>query len=198
MFKMILLSMSLMGFVASSQKAEAVDVSAVPAIAHYGVATSLHSFNPIYHSGIRYGYGWYPHWSSVYHNPGFVYPGYSYWRYYNYRPYYATYGAIAFSEKTRRVGYSWGRRSLRSAKIASVDFCGADDCKSVVWVQGGCAAIAISEAALSEPIEEGGAANLSLSWGYATSKYKTRRYAMRACKQGAKVGCKIVAWTCSY
>lgn len=141
--------------------------------------------------GIYAGWGWYPvvnglWWWDYYGYPVYDPYGYSYWGYWNYAPFYRSFGAIAYSPATNRVGIAWGQFDLRGAAAAATGYCAAPDCQPVVWTQGGCAAVAKSPA---DP---------RVAWGYHTDRYRARVYAMRACQASGAPGCEIGAWVCSY
>lgn len=111
--------------------------------------------------------------------------GNAYYPYYQYEPYYPTYGAIAYSKTTKRVGISYNHSTRADAEKDAVGYCGEEDCKPTVWVAGGCGALA-------------GSAEGQLGYAYAADKYYAQSYAMRGCKQGGTKDCKQVAWVCSY
>ncbi len=146
------------------------------------ISTGVRFWHNNYGNGLYAGWGWYPY-TSYWNYP--VY-GYSYYPYYNYAPYYATYGSIAYSPKNNVFGVAWTYNSQNGATNAASANCGVDDCKPVVWVQGGCAAAAQSV--------EG----QKISWGYHTTKHQAVSNAMRACKYGKTPGCKAAAWVCSW
>jgi len=144
-----------------------------------------------YSGGIYSGWGWYPlhsgYWPWTYYGYTAYAPyGYSYYPYYNYLPQYSTFGSISYSPSTDRVGVAWGYYSQSDAQYASDGYCSVGDCNPVVWVQGGCAAIAKSSEFSA------------VSWGYHTSRTRARSYAIRACRQSGGTDCRIGAWVCSY
>jgi serine/threonine-protein kinase len=55
------------------------------------------------------------------------------------------YGAIAFSPKTGKYGYSWNQASRSAAQKKALDECEADDAKVLTWVKFGWAALVIAE-----------------------------------------------------
>ncbi len=151
-----------------------------------GKAQAYPHYNPFVYKGWVGGYytGWgYFPW---YAYPVFPIYGYSYWSAFNYAPYYASYGAISVSKSTGRVGISWGKISQQYAFYDANAYCGAADCSPVVWVQGGCAAIAKSNV------------GKNLAWGYHSSKNVAMHYALQACQMSQEPGCRIEAWVCSY
>lgn len=155
------------GFV-SMVKADEVPVSNVAVVAGVPIVSGFFGF-PFLSIGIN--------------DPTFY--GYSYYSFYNYQPYYATYGVIAYSKDTDRIGLAWGSATRGEAVSNALDYCNAADCRPVVWVQGGCAAIATNVAAER------------LGWGVANSKYLAASIASRECKSpGAP--CIRRAYVCSY
>ena len=53
------------------------------------------------------------------------------------------FGAIAYSESTRRYGYACGYDTREAAEQAARDACKADDAAVVVWAQNACCALAL-------------------------------------------------------
>lgn len=118
-----------------------------------------------YHVGYGYGYGY---------GYGFVYPRIP------------TYGAIAYSPAAKVGGFAWGQPSLAAASSQAENFCGAADCRAVVWVQGGCAAISTS------PVGN------ALGWAYASTKMAAATLANRSCLQSGGRNCQPRGWVCSF
>lgn len=142
-------------------------------------------------AGVSAGWGWYPIISGQWYWDWYGYPvynpyGYSYFDYWGRQPRYATYGAISYSPATDQVGVAWGQYNRFDAASAANNYCGENDCSPVVWVQGGCAAVAKS------PDGE------RVSWGYHAERYFAQDNALRACRYGGVDGCRIGAWVCSY
>jgi Domain of unknown function (DUF4189) len=154
------------------------------------------------HPGVKefYGYplayGWwggYPYYYGYWGWPNYAYYpygyGYSFYSYYDYEPYYATYAAISYSPTKDTVGYSTGRPSLSSADEEANSFCGAADCKTVIWVQGGCAVLTTNTK------------EHRMGYAYAYDVYTAEERAMFACRSGSKTSpgsCVQQAWVCSY
>jgi hypothetical protein len=137
------------------------------------------------HNGAVLGWGnW--GWPVVNTFPTYPYFGTSYWSYYNYQPYYASFGAIAYSKATGEVGIAWGNENRSIAERQAVNYCGEADCRTVVWVQGGCGSVTKSEA------------SGQIGYAYATSKHLASSYAMRGCQRDGNDDCKQLAWVCSY
>ncbi|MBI1862181.1 MAG: DUF4189 domain-containing protein [Deltaproteobacteria bacterium] len=111
--------------------------------------------------------------------------GYSYTPVYYYPRYIPSYGALAFSMETGKYGFSNGAPYRRTAEETAIYQCGASDCRSIVWVQGGCAVIAYSQE------------TKSIGWAYADSKYMAQRLAVRGCAVGSR-DCTPVAFTCAW
>lgn len=137
-----------------------------------------------YFGGVPWGFG---HFNWLYW-PVTVAYGYSYWGYYNWAPYYSTYGAIAYSVSTGKFGLAWGTNSRQAANSSAVDFCAEEDCRPVVWVQGGCAALAINKT------------ENRVGWAYGDYKDQARSGALRSCRHGATTpaDCKVASWVCSF
>jgi len=139
--------------------------------------------------GITYaGWGWYPVTGIGFGVWPYPYYGYSYYPYWNYQVYYASYGAISYSPSTGATGYSYGFATQAEAMANANGYCNRGDCRTVVWVQGGCAAVATSED------------NSRLGWGYDNSRFAAQSRAIRGCKAGigSAAKCAIRAWTCSW
>jgi len=143
-------------------------------------------YNQVVVGGVPLGYGawgwglgaYYPYY------PNYFY-GYSYQNYYP--SYIPSYGAIAFSASENKFGHAWGQSYRDDAALSAEQSCGASDCKSIVWVQGGCAAAATS------------APDQRLGWAYARTKYQAIHGAMNACRSGGKGSkCEPRAWVCSF
>jgi hypothetical protein len=147
--------------------------------------------------GVASWYGWHRlvsgrwYWPNVnYRMPQWWAPfGFSYFRHYNYRPYYRSYGAIAYSPTTKRWGVSYGKDAQNYAARDATRRCGGQDCAPVVWTRSGCAAVAVDDE------------STAVFWGINTTKKGAAENAMTACAK-AGVGtdaaeCQPVAWVCS-
>lgn len=143
--------------------------------------------NHFYVGGVNLGWGLFG-WPVVVGPYRYAYPvyGYSYWPYFGYQTYYASFGAIAYSKSTGEVGMSWSQSTRKRAEEDAVTYCGKEDCKPVLWVQGGCAALTKSEK------------TSAMGYAYYPDKYEAQLYAMRACKRSKAEDCKQLAWVCSY
>ena len=133
--------------------------------------------------GVRYGRGYIPYWQP-YHYPG-AYPfrsyGYSYWQ----GPSRASVAAIAFSPSTGNTGWSFNHFQQNSAEQSAINFCDAEDCEAVVWVQDGCAAIATTPELAS------------VSWAYERTKLVAQLQARASCQEAGGEQCSVEAWVCS-
>jgi hypothetical protein len=142
------------------------------------------------HSGVYAGWGYYPivngYWGwRYYHLSPWAPYGYSYLGYWNYQPYYASFGSISYSPSTDKVGVAWGQPNLATSSTVSNAYCAVADCATVVWVQGGCAAVARSA--------EAG----HVYWGYHANRTWSDTNALRACVNNGGTDCKLAAWVCS-
>jgi hypothetical protein len=159
---------------------------------HESKAYSRPFFHGYVFNGIYQGWGFYPivsgFWPWAYYNyPAWQPYGYSYLSYWNYQPYYASFGAISYSPKNEYVGVSWGKATGQEAMSEANRYCDKSDCAPVVWVQGGCAAVAK------------GTGVESLFWAYSTTRLAAETDAMRACnKNSGDSNCKLGGWTCSW
>lgn len=126
----------------------------------------------LFHSGY-WGYGF----------PTYFY-GYSFFPYHEGKN--LTVGVISYSLNQDQVGYAWGYPSVEAASRASLRSCTQEDCAPVVWVQGGCAALATSKT------------EQRVGWAWAGAKSEAITYALRACRSGGKTKCESRAWVCSF
>ena|SRR3989338_4382194 len=129
-------------------------------------------------NGSAVGYGVQPIWPLVQY--GFSFNPYHYFAAH------ASFGAIAYSPATQKAGYSSGHRSRTAASAAAEAFCGAPDCRMVVWVNSGCAAISTSRE------------THSLGWAYAKTRDRAIHFANYACRQHGGLDCDMRAWVCSW
>ncbi len=135
------------------------------------------SFAQVYSWGPHGYFGW-GHWG--FQNwPSFQY-GYSY------RVHPSSFGAISYSSSTGAVGYSYSAFSVSQAQNIANQYCGAVDCRPVVWVQGGCASAAVDEV------------SGTLGWSFAANRGQAVHWALQSCQNRAGVRCESLAWTCSY
>lgn len=117
--------------------------------------------------------------------------GSSYASFLNRQFYYPTFGSISYSASKDILGGSWGQQTRYAAAQVSNFYCGEFDCKPVVWVQGGCAAVVISK-------------NFGrIAWGTALNESGAWYTAEQACNQPNSAGefpsdCQRRNWVCSY
>lgn len=139
----------------------------------------------VWYNGPQFGWGAYPPWIG---NPIFVPYGYSYWGYFNYQPYYASFGAMSYSPSNDSFGLAWGLPTRTEALDDATAYCAKDDCKPAIWVQGGCAAIA------------SGPNGTPMGGAYAIDRITAQTYAHQACRRESRgtVKCKLRAWICSF
>jgi hypothetical protein len=152
-------------------------------------------------AGLHFGYGWYPlvdgfwYWNYYGTYPGWynAFPyGYSYWAYYNYNFYYSTFGVIAYSPQHDWAGIAWGAPTLTHARNWALYYCTAPGCEPVVWVRGGCAAVARGTVETEEGPLPG-----PVAWGIHGYRYGAQSRALQACHQSGQELCSIRAWVCS-
>lgn len=136
-----------------------------------------------YLDGFPYGWGYF----------GYTVWPVGYWTYpyqfgYYYDTYYplATVGVLAWSQTEEVGGFAWGQNSIQAAANVAVSSCAAPDCEPVVWVRGGCAALATSSA------------DKRLGWAYADGKYTAISAARRACVNSGGTACTARGWVCSF
>ena len=89
--------------------------------------------------------------------------------------------AIALSGRTYATGYSWDHPTAGRARAAAVGECHRSDCRTIVVVQNGCAALAQ-------------APNGALGWAYGASLDAARRAAVRATPAS---GSRAIGWVCT-
>ncbi|MCB0406365.1 MAG: DUF4189 domain-containing protein [Bdellovibrionales bacterium] len=135
--------------------------------AHFGVV-----------NGVVVGWGWWGIGVPTY--------GYSYYAYWNYVPYYASFAAISYSPSTGRHGVAWSAPSRWVAETNAYRYCGIGDCRTVAWVQGGCASLSRSSNAST------------IGWGISTNRLGAAQASRRGCTANGGVGCSELVWACSY
>ncbi len=86
------------------------------------------------------------------------------------RPAQNAFAAIAISSQTESLGWAWGSSNQAEVEKVAIQSCKANDCKSVMWVQNGYAAIAYGD---------------DLSWGTVggKSQEEVSQKAIQSCKQ---------------
>lgn len=90
-------------------------------------------------------------------------------------------GAIALSRSTGRTAYTWDYATAGAATRAAVAKCGVADCRAVVQVANGCAALAQ-------------APSYALGWGYGASRTTAERQARKGTGQQRA---HVVGWVCT-
>lgn len=135
---------------------------------HYG-------YNGFY-SGVPIGWGYWNWPAYSFYNPYYYTPayynnyGYSYYTYYR-QPRYKSFGAITYSKDKKTFGIAWGNSSRDQAISESKGYCGDASCVPVVWVQGGCGAVAKDKA------------SDFLGYAIASSRGVAEKKAMKACQE---------------
>ena len=159
-----------------------------------GQAQAQHVVWPVWypHAGVhvQVGYGWFSPWFGVspwyqpnwwYQNPwgSWFYP--TVWQ----QP---SWGAISWSPSTGHSGIAWGQFS-QSAALNTANFqCGSADCRPVVWVAGGCAAIAVGQDSNQRSF---------VGWGWHFNRAQAESYALQGCAHQAQ-SCQVHSWVCSW
>jgi hypothetical protein len=92
-----------------------------------------------------------------------------------------TWAAIAVSVETGNIGYSYEQPSGAAAANAAENECGASDCRSIVRVSNGCAAVAQAR-------------NLAWGWAYAASLEEAKRTVVRSTPGR---GARVLAYACT-
>ncbi len=97
----------------------------------------------------------------------------------------ADFGAIAFSQDTGAVGYSYGATSRRAAENRAISGCAkhAYDCRTVLYFNNACGALAIGE-------------NYGYGVAWNTNRNAAQNNALRACQRNDD-GCYVIRWACS-
>jgi hypothetical protein len=178
--------------------ASATTASAQPAQVQVNAQAGTYGFAQGTYAGGVYlgvGYGYYDPWAlySPWYGAvdyfGNLYGFYYYpWNYY--RP---TFAAIAWSPSTNSSGYSYLSYTREDALSSAVAYCGQEDCRPVVWVAGGCAAIAVGH---QNALPGGDPERPLIGWGYHTSRVSARRLAMRGCRNGS-TDCRVHSFVCT-
>ena len=98
------------------------------------------------------------------------------------------FGAIAYSEGTRKHGFSYGQPSRQAAEQAALGHCrefgGDADCRVEVWFKNSCGALAVS-----------GRGAYGTAWAHTTAQ--AERQALDYCNERATVPCRIDRTVCS-
>ena len=100
---------------------------------------------------------------------------------------YGTFAAIAYSPQTGAYGYSWNQPNRAWAERVAMSHCRAYDCRPVVWVSGGCAAISRSIYT-----------TMRYGWGYAGNRYQAEHNSLLGCQRANLGPCRMIDSVCSY
>jgi hypothetical protein len=95
-----------------------------------------------------------------------------------------TFGAIAYSFKTHRYGYSTNESSRADAERSALRFCKARDCRVQLWFRNSCAVLITGD--------DGD----QVSWAWDPDVNRARIRAMKDCRNKAE-GCRVVVRACS-
>jgi len=99
---------------------------------------------------------------------------------------YDEFAAIAYCQSSRRWGYAFNHGTRAGAESAAIARCGDACCEVVVWVENGCAALAVGD--------EG---RYGWSFRYGTNDLSTAmNEAMSQCNSRT-TNCRVEAWTCT-
>lgn len=95
------------------------------------------------------------------------------------------YGAIAFSQSTGTIGWSYDFRSRGAAEQAALQRCAnsAPDCTVPVWFRNACGAIAIGN-------------NNGFGSGWGTTRELAERFALQTCRKFTG-NCSVRRWVCT-
>lgn len=122
---------------------------------------------------------------SIYNGPVYwwwpIWPSNFYWPPYQPTPRYAS---IAYSPETGRVGTGYGQWTAEESGRVALAYCAHNDCRSMVWVAEGCAALST-------------ATDGNYGWSYASMGYEARNYSQRMCFNAGGMDCRVKAWVCS-
>jgi hypothetical protein len=104
-------------------------------------------------------------------------------------PYYDQYAAIAYSSDTGRWGAGYNYYTRSAAEARAIERCastGAADCRTRVWVQNGCCALAVGD-------------ERQLGWAWASGSNDLGRAKSQALVQcnSRTTNCRVVSWACT-
>ena len=94
-----------------------------------------------------------------------------------------SWGAIAYSGSTGRIGYTYENGSEPEASENAIGYCGVDDCETVVTYRNACGAVAV-----------GTSGNYAGGWGETSGIAQDT--ALVNCSQYDE-GCAVQRWQCS-
>ncbi len=95
------------------------------------------------------------------------------------------YGAIAFSQQTGTIGWSYDYRTRADAERTALQKCAnsARDCTVPIWFRNACGAIAIGD-------------NNGFGTGWGTDRGIAESYALQTCRKHAR-NCSVRRWVCT-
>jgi hypothetical protein len=100
------------------------------------------------------------------------------------REQFAQFGAIAYSSRTHRSGYSTNMDSRAEAEREALSECRVRDCRIMVWFRNSCGILVT-----------GNNGDVT-AWAYDVNPKKARMRALKSCRERAD-GCKTVIEACS-
>ena len=92
------------------------------------------------------------------------------------------YGAIAFSQDSGKVGWSYDYRSRSEAEERALEECGGD-CEVVLWIMNACGALATGD-------------DNGYGTGWAGTRERAEEIALTNCEENAD-NCRINRWICT-
>lgn len=100
-----------------------------------------------------------------------------------------SFGAIAFSTATGAIGFGQDNATREEAESVALQNCRAvstqpDDCKTVMWFQNACAAIAVGD--------DGG-----YGWAWHANRDIAAQNSIAQCQRYSKGGCRVMRRACS-
>jgi len=93
------------------------------------------------------------------------------------------YGAIAFSQRSGAIGYSFDHWSRAAAEARALTEC-AGRCRVVLWFRNGCGALAVGH-------------GNGFGSGWATNQWRAQRIAVAVCRRQGVQGCSVRQWVCT-
>lgn len=96
------------------------------------------------------------------------------------------YGAIAYSQSSGAVGWSYDYPSRKAAEGTALGNCQGHGggCSVAFWFSNNCGALAAS-------------ADRSIGWGWADNRFAAQARALDECRKHGRAGCQIRAWSCN-
>ncbi len=96
------------------------------------------------------------------------------------------YGAITYSPSTGQSGSSWSYCSRDEAEHSALAWCAAGDCRTLVWLDDECGALATSQ-------DHG-----PYGWAWSPGRGAAETAALDRCSSAGGVGCHVQASVCSF